>query len=219
VSINISQSNTTLLSGNSSTAQTTAASSIGQSDSNPSHKADKTAEDISISTRAQKLQKLSKEFFPSGPQSLKITPQFIQRLQEFGFISASQAENLNPQVTSSETESGTKTVGELKAFTETLGSKLKKESPGHSLIDVLEKSQEVLGGFDKTLASPKETNYSSLINTLTEFVNSPDTNTLSQSDKNGLKTLAITISIADKLGSAESTTKEINQYLSILNRW
>ena len=120
---------------------------------------------------------------------------------------------------SSEAQSaGTKTVGELKEFIETLGSKLEKESPDHSLIDVLEKSQEVLESFDKTLVSPKQTNYSNLINKLTEFANSPDTNTLSQSDKDALGTLAITISIADKLGPAESTTKEIDQYLSILNR-
>ena len=221
MSINISQSNTALSSSNNNTAQATSTSSIGKSDTaDSSNKTDDsgTAKDINISTRAQKLQELSKDFFPSGPQSLKVTPQFIQRLQEYGFISAAQAEKLSPQLKSSTAQSGTKTVAELKGFIETLNNKLEKESPNHSLIDVLKESKSVLESFDKTLTSPKQTNYTSLINKLTEFANSSDTNTLNQSDKNALQTLAVTLTIADKLGPAESTTKEINQYLSILNR-
>jgi len=221
VSINISQSNTALLSNNSNTAQATLASGIGKNGTADSaNKADISgvAKDIKISTRAQKLQELSKDFFPAGPQSLKITPQFIQRLQEYGFISTDQAEKFSPQLKSSTAQSGTKTVAQLKGFIETLSTKLEKESPNHSLIDVLKESKSVLESFDKTLTSPKQSNYSNLISKLTQFATSPETDTLNKNDKDALQTLAVTLSIADKLGPAKSTTKGVNQYLSILNR-
>lgn len=218
MAINISQPNTALLSNNSSTTQTTAATTAEKSEVNTATKAENSRKETSISTRAEKLQKLSKEFFPSGPQSLEITPQFIQRLQEYGFISVSQAEKLSPQLKLSEAQSGTKTVAQLEAFTDTLSSKLKKVAPESGLIGLLKESKSVLENFDKALTSTQQTNHSNLISKLSEFAQTSDTSTLSQSDKNGLKTLAITISLADKLGPAQSSTKEINQYLSILNR-
>jgi hypothetical protein len=216
VTINILQPNTALSSNNSSKTQTTGATVTEKNEVNTVTKAEDSRKEASISTRAEKLQKLSKEFFPSGPQSLKITPQFIQRLQEYGFISVSQAEKLSPQLKLSETESTTKTVAQLEVFTNSLSDKLKKLSPESSLIGLLKESQSVLESFDKTLASTQQTNHKNLISKLSKFAETSDTSILSQSDKNGLKTLAITISLADKLGPTQSSTKEINQYLSIL---
>ncbi|MEH6473698.1 MAG: hypothetical protein V7752_20945 [Halopseudomonas sp.] len=70
---------------------------------------------VELSTRAQKIQKLNEEFFSAGPLSVSITPEFIARLTEYGFLSTDQASNLSPSVASPD-ENLSNTLGELSLF-------------------------------------------------------------------------------------------------------
>ena len=214
-------SNTSTVIGDHQKAATAASVTDKTATSGESVNADTSASDksaIELSTRAQKIQKLNAEFFPAGPQSLKITAAFIERLEEYGFLNADEAKKLSPTATSSTSGQSAQPLGELSTFIDGLTDKLKDSDLGNSLIAVLQKAQLVINNLDGSNSPSKVTDIKTIIAELEQFTSSDEMHSLSNNDKRSLQQLEIALQVADKLGPEDSSSEQINKYLSILNQ-
>ena len=172
---------------------------------------------IELSTRAQKIQKLNEEFFPAGPRSVKITPAFIERLQEYGFLSAEEADRFNP-ARQAAGDQPTNTLGELSVFIDDFTDKLKREFPESSLIAVLQKAQSAINNLDGSNPPDTATDIKAVIAELGQYASSDEVQSLSEDDKWSLQQLEIALRVADKLGQQDNRSEQVNRYLSILNQ-
>lgn len=213
-------SNTSNLSGNSGgvTTATTAGDST-TADSGPVNTNTLAASNntIELSTRAQKIQKLNEEFFSAGPQSVKITATFIERLQEYGFLSAEEATKLSPTPLSAEEQSAD-TLGELSIFIDDFTAQLQEKFPDSSLIAVLQEAQSAINNFDGSNPPGTATDIKTIIAELAQYASSEEVKSLSGDDQWSLQQLKIALLVADKLGQEDNRSEQINRYLSILNQ-
>lgn len=111
----------------------------------------KAGDDISISSRAQKLQKLAAEFFPHGPSGLKVTPDFVQRLKDYELISPKQHESLTADLkvgkTNSEQANNNDAMSQLVSLAEKTLERLEDEPKAKSLFDSLKQGIDQLKEF------------------------------------------------------------------------
>jgi len=172
---------------------------------------------VELSTRAQKIQKLNEEFFPAGPQSVKITPAFIERLKEYGFISSDEASKLSPSVASSD-EGPANTLGELSHFIDLFSSEVKASDPENSLITTLQKAKSIINNFDGSKPSSMASDIKTVTAELNQYSKSTEAQTLSNDDKSSLDQLELALKIADKLNPENLSSSKINDYLSVFGR-
>lgn len=174
-------------------------------------------DNIQLSTRAQKIQKLNEEFFPSGPKSIRITPDFVARLHEYGLISASEAESLTPAARIGEGET-TNSLEELSAFTERFSAELEEDKPGSSLIATLNNAHSIIDAWEgddrASMADVKQ-----VIAELAEFNGSPELESLDYDDQKSMLELELAMNIAQKLNPVGNVSQEINSYLNILREY
>ncbi|WP_415884225.1 hypothetical protein [Neptuniibacter sp. QD34_54] len=168
-----------------------------------------------LSNRAQKIQKLNEEFFSGGPRSVKITPAFIQRLNEYGFLNDSEASRYLTDQQSLGTAQDD-TVGQLSDFIDDFSSKLREESSENSLVTTLEKAKKVLDNLGNT-NSNSALDIKTTSAELTQYLNSDDAKTLSAEDKDHLSQLQMVLGIADKLQPDNLSRSKLNDYVRILN--
>lgn len=175
--------------------------------------AEQTDNNVQLSTRAQKIQKLNEEFFPSGPKNIRITPDFVARLQEYGLISAADAESLSPGNSES-----TSSLEELSLFAERYSSRLEEEDPDSNLITTLNKANSIIDAWESS-----DPNSMAELNTvlvaLTEFNDSPMQETLNYDDQKSMRELELAMNIAQKLNPESNVSQEINSYLNILKQY
>lgn len=203
----------------SSTRQENTASLSAASTENDSELADTSSqpeESIEISTRAQKIQKLNEEFFPSGPQSVEITSAFIERLHEYGLISEDDANRLSPLAKSADDQT-TGAVGELLLFIDDFSERLKTSDPEDSLIATLQKGKSLLENLDILNPADITADIKTVISELTEYSNSEDSQALATDDQEALQKLTLALQIADTLNSGGMGSQKIGSYLSVLD--
>jgi len=215
--ISSSSSDATYSQGSSSaaTASTVASTKEAESAATDSKKADD--DNIHLSTRAQKIQKLNEEFFPGGPKSIRITPDFVARLHEYGLISAADAESLSPaaRANSSEAESS---LAELSLFTQDFGEELAEREPGSSLIATLNKAHSIIDAWEgNDPASMSEV--TQVIAELATFNGSAELETLDHDDQKSMLELELAMNIAKKLNPQGNVSQEINSYMNILKEY
>ena len=174
-------------------------------------------ENIELSTRAQKIQKLSEEFFPTGPQSLKITPAFIGRLNEFGFLSDNEAKELSSSAIPEE-DGPTPNLEELSVFVDRLSDQIKKEDPKGELVSLLEKSKYILDNLDSASSSFMAIDIKEVVSELTQYQSSEAVQRLSIDDRASLNQLEAALKIADKLNPENLSSRKVSHYLSVLNQ-
>ena len=174
-------------------------------------------QNIELSTRAQKIQKLSEEFFPAGPQSLKITPAFIGRLNEYGFLSEDEAKELSSSAISDE-DGSTPNLEELSVFVDRFSDQIKKEDPKSKLVSTLEKSKYILDNLDRSSASFMAFDIKTVVSELEQYRNSEAAERLSNDDGASLNQLEAALKIADKLNPENLSSREVSHYLSVLNQ-
>lgn len=172
---------------------------------------------VELSTRAQKIQKLNEEFFPAGPQSVKITPAFIERLTEYGFLSKDEASKLSPSVAASH-DSPASTLGELTSFIDRFSDEMNATDPENSLITTLQKAKSIINNFDGSKPSAMANDIKTVTAELTQYSNSTAAQTLNGGDKASLDQLELALKIADKMNPESLSTRKVNDYLSMLNR-
>lgn len=173
-----------------------------------------TGEQVEISTRAQKIQQLNEEFFSGGIQSFSITPEFIQRLEEFGFITPEEAQKLGAKAVTNESEDGTATVGELSKFIDDFTASVKKVDPNNSLIDILQQAKTVLDDFNNPTDNSKNINVVQISKQIQSYIDS-STESLPKADQNALNQLVAALDIVSVLTPGKNTTSEIDSYLAI----
>tara|TARA_R110001606_G_scaffold361754_6_gene515101 strand:- start:26072 stop:26728 length:657 start_codon:yes stop_codon:yes gene_type:complete len=168
---------------------------------------------VEISTRAQKIQKLNEEFFSGSIESFTISQDFIQRLEEYGFITADQASNLG--ATSETTESSdVSTVGELSNFIDSFTASVKKIDPNNSLIDALQQAKTVLSNFNSPTQSSQNVNIVQISSQIQSYIDSSNEQ-LPKTDKQSLNQLVSALDIANILTPGKNTTSQIDSYLAI----
>ncbi len=176
------------------------------------------SDDIQLSSRAQKIQKLNEEFFPSGPQSIRITSDFVARLHEYELISSEDAESISQGITQTKKD-GTETnsLEELASFTQRLTEELEESDPGNSLINILKQAREIIEAWEGD--NPKAMSaVTSVANTLENFKHSPAIEELSLSDQRHIMELELAMNVAQRMSPAPEMSGKINHYLDILNQ-
>jgi len=206
--------------GSSSTGAATAstAASTQEADSATTNGNQTPDDNIQISTRAQNIQKLHEEFFPSGPKSIRITPDFVSRLYEYELISASEAESLSPATETNDSSETTSSVAELSEFTQRFGDVLEQSEPGDSLIATLDKAHSIIDAWQRDDPASM-TEVQQVIADLTAFNASPEFDSLDHEDQKSMLELELAMSIAKKLNPENNVSQEINSYLDILNKY
>lgn len=168
---------------------------------------------VEISTRAQKIQKLNEEFFSGNIESFTISQDFIQRLEEYGFITADQASNLGTTAETTET-SDNSTVGELSKFIDSFTASVKKIDPNNSLIDALQQAKTVLSNFNSPTQSSQNVNIVQISSQIQSYIDTANEK-LPETDKTALKQLVSALDIANILTPGKNTTSQIDSYLAI----
>jgi ATP-dependent Lon protease len=171
--------------------------------------ADKKSE-VQISTRAQKLQKLEQEFFPGGYLSLEITPEFVQRLQDYGFISAAQAENLPESLKVGEGSADTSQLGKVMDHAESLMDKLEGQEQHAGLIEAMKSAQTELEKADRGDRDVSRVKADLASKKLSQQLNESSTKALESTDIQIVKNLMLSL---DFVGSfAAGSTASANSY-------
>jgi hypothetical protein len=174
---------------------------------------------IQLSTRAQKIQKLNQEFFPDGPHSLRITPGFIQRLQEFGFISNSEAEGFGANLASNALSSGNElpgTIGDISRNIEAITQRVSRINSEDDLVGILQRSDAILQNLDGSKPNALASDIRTVNAELSNYLNSTEADELTEQEKSALNELNTALKVADKLNPANLSTQKLNQYLAFL---
>ena len=168
---------------------------------------------IKISTRAENIQKLNEEFFSGNLQDFRITQDFILRLEEFGLITADDANTLGSRSEATDSTNGS-AVGELSNFIDSYSGSVKEIDPNHSLIGVLQQAKTVLDNFNNPTKSSLNINIPQVTEQLQSYVDA-STGHLSESDQQGFEQLILALDIAHVLTPGTNTTSQIDSYLEI----
>ncbi len=201
--------------GSTNSSKTTSTQSVANSDDSIVDTEDKAADNVQISTRSQKIQKLSQEFFPGGPHEIKITPAFISRLQEYELISASEAETLNSSAALADDET-TDNLGQLAEFLDSFTEKLRKQDGDSSLIETLNQANSVLESWKDNTRPDTET-LTKVVQELSLITASEEFGEFSVEDRKSLLELELAMNVAQKLNPESNVSEKVNQYLNILN--
>ena len=170
---------------------------------------------VEISTRAQKIQKLNEEFFSGPIAQFTITQNFLQRLEEYGLITAEQASELAVNTEASDS-SESSTVGELSNFIDSFTASVKTIDPNNSLIEVLQQAKTVLDDFNNPTEKSKNINIVQIGRQIQSYIDSASKQ-LPETDTKSLNQLVSALDIANLLTPGKNTTTQINSYLAINN--
>lgn len=181
-----------------------------------------TNQGVTLSDRALRIQKLNEEFFADGPGSLRITPTFISRLEEYGLINNAEARRLAPLATETSTsDSGREdkgTLKELMEFADRFSKELKEQDEEHALLDTLDKAKSVLSNFNGAQPSSSNVNIRLVAEELSRYSRSEEGEGLSDDNRDSLQKLELSMRIADRLNPTAMSNSKVNGYLSVLNR-
>jgi len=172
-------------------------------------------DNVEISTRAEKIQKLNEEFFPAGPRAFTITSEFIDRLKEYGFLSANDADKFGGSTGSTNSNNQeAKTIGELSVFIDSFVGTVEKVDPDSTLIDILLQAQTVIDNVNKPTTESLKINIPNITEQL-KLYSDTATDQLPETDQASLKQLVLALSIANILAPGANTSVEIDKYLEI----
>ncbi len=170
------------------------------------------ADTVKISTRAEKIQKLNEEFFAAGPRAFQVTPEFINRLEEYGLITANEADKLGGNAIRS--TQGAKTVAELSVFIEGFIESVKQVAPSSPLIETLQQAQTVLDNFNTPTAQSLAINIPEITLQIKQY-NESETDQLPEADQESFNQLLLVLGAANVLTPGKNTTAEIEQYIAV----
>ncbi len=193
---------------NSSTVNSASSESDQQNDSEVS-------DNIALSSRASKIQKLNEEFFPGGPKTVTITPEFIQRLSEYGLISEDEAQKLDSSINKGDTD--LKPLEQVSSFIDKLSEKIEQQDPQSTLLETLQKAKTVIDGFGIDAAA-MNSDIKSILAELNQFNQSEQGLALSDEDKANMEQLELALKIADQMNPLNASSQELGSYVSIFNQ-
>lgn len=187
----------------------------GQSNTASSNLESNEVEPVNISTRAQKIKQLNEDFFSSGSRSFKVTTEFIDRLKEYGFLSAGEADKLTANTNLNKTEDGdTKTIAELSKFIDSYVQSIKNVAPESPLLEVFGQAKTILDNLNNPTEASLAIDTHQLIEQLKNY-NQTSTEALPKADQQSLNELVLALSLANVLNPGKTTSSEINRYLEV----
>ena len=133
--------------------------------------------DVKLSSRAQKIQKLNEDFFPGGYKMIKVTSDFIGRLEEYGFLSSEEAEKFTSKIKPTTEQLESVNLGDLSDFIGQFKNKLENDDPDNSLIAALQKADYIVNNFD---SQTMKADIKTVINELNKYSNSEQAQNLSK---------------------------------------
>ena len=216
-SVNNDNQVNTYTQANSTTATTTpltAKEIVTQHKENLSQQA---KDQVSISPRAEKIQMLNDEFFPSGPSSVKITPDFIQRLNEYELISDADAQKFLNQL-DSKPSGTTNTLGQISNFIEVFQEELAAIDEEHPLLATLSEAKSIVDDMASGHASYSSEDIGSVINTLKAFQESEEGQALTKEHQDALQEVQDILAIIQKFNSGQSSNDATKQYASVFSQ-
>ncbi|WP_044618745.1 hypothetical protein [Gynuella sunshinyii] len=196
-----------------STAKTeTAASSQTQTES------DASVDTVELSTRAQKIQKLNEEFFPTGPKNFTLSQTFIERLNEYGLISDSEASSLGSSLSTSSDDGDTTALDELTEDVTSLIERLKDQDSDNALIEPLQQALDVIDSFDSYQASDSSESINTILTNLNYYQSSAESGDLNDSDAKTINQLKLALKVADKLSPSTLSSEKVSGYLAVFDQ-
>ena len=175
------------------------------------------SDQVSISPRAEKIQKLNDEFFPSGPSSVKITPDFIQRLNEYELISDADSQKFLNQL-DSKPSGTTNTLGQISSFIEIFQEELTTLDKEHPLLATLSEAKSIVDDMASGHASYSSEEIGSVMNTLKAFQESEEGQVLSKEHQDALQEVQDILAIIQKFNSGQSSNDATKQYASVFSQ-
>lgn len=180
--------------------------------------AKETNEKSSFSTRAEKFAQLNKEFDITSSK-FTITTEFVNRLAELNIISSDEAASLSKDLPTAASAESKDTVGQLKTDVDALIERVKPEKGVESLINLLEKSQEILNNLDGSKSKTFPIDPATAAAELEHFLKTDEAKVLTDKEVNVVKDLKAALNIADKLSPEQRTSAEVSKYMEILKNF
>ncbi len=201
--------------GQTGTSQATSSQATAAADTTKESVAESVEKaEVQISTRAQKLQKLAEEFFPGGPGTLEITPDFIQRLQDYGFLSQSQVDSLPDSLKTGVAASSSAQLSKLMSDSQSLLDKLDDQEQSQSLFEALGKVQQELKRFDQSGSVTSSDTAGALVKQLSEQMDSDVASQLSDAETQLVKDMAVSLKLISSFSTKSEAVKGVDSYLA-----
>ena len=169
---------------------------------------------VVLSSRAEKIQKLNPEFFPGGPSTVSITPEFIKRLEEYQLISSEAAQTLGA---ASAKSSESNSITQITDAIDKVASNVKENDPQSSLIETLSNAKQVIENFGISSAANSQ-DIKGILAELAQYRQSEQGSWLSDDDKKDLDQIELALNVADQMNPQSSTSDQLDKYVSIYNQ-
>lgn len=184
------------------------------------------SDNISLSTRAQKMSAIDNEFFNGKPITSLDIQQLINRVHEYGLISDTEFEALGGSETETSTTNPVSLTESLESYIVELQKSLdtlentqmfsevtidefqKALDSTKSILNDVEKAKKT-SDFKLTLAENKQT--------LSQVLESEEFDALSMDDKVTVHDSIKALTIIDKISPDQLTNASVNQYIGVAN--
>ncbi|WP_428242244.1 hypothetical protein [Gynuella sp.] len=207
-------SNTSAINNYATNTAKTGASASSQTQT----ESDASADTVELSTRAQKIQKLNEEFFPTGPKNFTLSRAFIERLNEYGLISDSEASSLGDTLSTSSDNDDTAALDTLTEDVTSLIERLKEQDTDNALIEPLQQALDVIDSFDSYQATGSSESISTILTNLNYYQSAAESGDLNDSDAKTLNQLKLALKVADKLSPSTLSSEKVSSYLAIFDQ-
>lgn len=171
-----------------------------------------------FSTRAEKFAQLNKEF-DINSSKFTITGEFINRLAELKIISSDEASSLSSDLPTTNNTQTTGTLEQIDSATDAIIQRLESAPEASGLIDVLEKSQQILDNLDGANSKKFPIDPATAAAQINQFLQGESANLLTEKEQGVVKDLKTALNIADKLNPLQRTSAEVSKYMEILKRY
>ncbi|NQZ79380.1 MAG: hypothetical protein HRT52_00015 [Colwellia sp.] len=186
---------------------------------------------LHLSSRAEKLNALSNEFFKGGALTVIDVNALVERTYELGFISKNDYLKLSENSVSNETDnkiektSSTTLIDYINEFKERLDKlddkELEQATPEEkeslvAMIKSLNSAQRILSDVEEAKRLPNfKSDLKETILIFKDIISSQAFNTMALDDKVNLTNITKTLEIVDQLSPQRLNNKKVDQYIEI----
>lgn len=198
-----------------STEETSAGKAIESTEKNQTAvdtKSTTKTDSVSFSNRAMKIQSISKDFFSGGQLSLADLPKYIRRLENDGFLTATEADNLSgsdSKKTDKLSEETTKVLDWIDDFRD----KVNEKDPQDGLIGALNRAKKTIENLSSNYNSSMTTDVKASLLELDGYLKSDNMKQWDKQDIKALKDVKTILSLTNQLHFNKTNSIAINRYL------
>lgn len=178
-------------------------------------------DNLTLSTRSQKLHAISNEFFSGGDFTNVDSRKLIERVHEYGLISDQEYKGLTGSslFKTEDKEQQTKNsslVDYLHSMKETLSTQDDKALGDNKqqLLDGVDKAKKILKDVESAKLSPTfKADLTESLASLKSLQSTPFYQTLSDAEKSNLSDSVLALEVVDKISPQRLTNAQVNRYL------